>query len=136
MTFAKKSQHYRVCSMVELPISFETMSSLRSHFQRRYLAHHEFVEYGDAEREIAMSGTIDHPFLDQLGAHRSDAPEGHAERFSDLSASAGVWREARHPAKKAFLAWCHSVKPDTEEVLIEALDHGRGGVTHMCACDG
>src|ERR1017187_10781970 len=96
--------------------------------QSRHCPDHKLIEQRHGERHIAVRRAVNHPFLDELGPHRAESGNSHAERFGDVRRTMRPAAETRHTAQKPLLAWRKPVETNAEKVLIQALDYRRGGL--------
>src|SRR5574337_596650 len=74
-----------------------------------------------------MGGAVDHPLLDELGAHRANAADCGSQGCSNVTGAMASRTEVGNGAEEVFFAGGEAVEADTEEILVEPRnDGGRG----------
>ena len=66
-----------------------------------------------------MSGAVDHPFLDQLGTHRTEAGHFHLQSIGDISGALGSWAELGHGTEEILLGRGEPIVAHAKEILVE-----------------
>ena len=101
---------------------------LRIFLHLRHRAEHELVEQRHGECHVAMRRAVNHALLNQLRSHRAKAVDFHAERIGDVAAAVRARTKTGHGAQKPLLARREPVEADPEKILIQSLNHRRGGL--------
>ena len=87
------------------------------------LALKELIEEGDGEGGVAVGGTVDHPFGDQVGSARGHRLDFDAQFGGDVAGPVGARAQSGHCSQISLLLRGQPVESDSEEVFVESSDH-------------
>jgi hypothetical protein len=88
---------------------------------------HELVKQRDREGHVSVCRAVDHPFLDQLGAHGPQAGDLDLECVGDIASPLSARSQLGHGAEKVLFTGRQAIVTNAKEILVKAWnDRGRG----------
>src|SRR5216684_9179472 len=97
---------------------------------------HECIEQRHGKGHVSMRRTVDHAFLDQLGANRPEAGQLHSKSIGDVTCTLRSWTQFGHRPEEILFAWREAVVPYSKEVLIQTGAYCCRSLVHDFERDG